>query len=399
MFDKTILVLTILNIDFNVNKSLYSDLYFELSKNANVIVLSLTDNDNKVTKYSESLEVHNIKVSSTFQNSKIKKAINLLRLNTKLLSYIKKNLKDKIINLVLYSTPPITLNKSIKYIKNYYHAKTYLLLKDIFPQNAVDLGMFSKKGLIHKYFRLKEKNVYNLSDNIGCMSEANVKYILNNNNIDKQKIEINPNSIEIKHIPEMSSHQKQEVLDTYGIAKDKFKMIYGGNLGEPQGIEYILKVILENEKYNNFIIIVGSGTQSNRIKQFIVDNNLQNTVFIDKLSKDKFDLLLSACDAGLIFLDSRFTIPNFPSRLLSYLEYSKPVIAATDLNTDVGKTIKNGGFGYWCESNKTDDFFKLINKIQEENSNNQLGKIGRVFLENHYSVNSSAKLIIEKIEV
>ena len=52
MFDKTILVLTILNIDFNVNKSLYSDLYFELSKNANVIVLSLTDNDNKVTKYS-----------------------------------------------------------------------------------------------------------------------------------------------------------------------------------------------------------------------------------------------------------------------------------------------------------------------------------------------------------
>lgn len=32
MFDKTILVLTILKIDFNVNKSLYSDLYFELSK-------------------------------------------------------------------------------------------------------------------------------------------------------------------------------------------------------------------------------------------------------------------------------------------------------------------------------------------------------------------------------
>src|SRR5690554_5151618 len=223
MFDKTILVLTILNIDFNVNKSLYSDLYFELSKNANVIVLSLTDNDNKVTKYSESLEVHNIKVSLTFQNSKIKKAINLLRLNTKLLSYIKANLKDKTIDLVLYSTPPITLNKSIKYIKNHYHAKTYLLLKDIFPQNAVDLGMFSKKGLIHKYFRLKEKNVYNLSDYIGCMSEANLKYILNNNNIDENKMEINPNSIEINHIHEISSQQKQEVLDTYGIAKDKFK--------------------------------------------------------------------------------------------------------------------------------------------------------------------------------
>ncbi|NWH09768.1 glycosyltransferase family 4 protein [Acholeplasma laidlawii] len=399
MFDKTILVLTILKIDFNLNKSLYSDLYFELSKNANVIVLSLTDNDNQVTKYSESLEVHNIKVSSSFQKSKIKKAINLLRLNTKLLRYVKSNLKDTTIDLVLYSTPPITLNKSIKYIKNHYHAKTYLLLKDIFPQNAVDLGMFSKKGLIHKYFRIKEKNVYNLSDNIGCMSQANLKYILNNNNIDKHKIEINPNSIEINQIIEISSHQKQEVLDTYGIAKDKFKMIYGGNLGEPQGIEFILKVILENENHNNIITIVGSGTQSNRIKKFIVDNNLVNTVFIDKLAKDKFDLLLSACDIGLIFLDARFTIPNFPSRLLSYLEYSKPVIAATDLNTDVGETIKNGGFGYWCESKNTDDFFKLVEKMKIENINNQFGKTGRIFLEKYYNVDNSAELILEKIEV
>lgn len=288
-------------------------------------------------------------------------------------------MKDTTIDLVLYSTPPITLNKSIKYIKNHYHAKTYLLLKDIFPQNAVDLGMFSKKGLIHKYFRIKEKMYINYQTISDVCHKQILKYILNNNNIDKHKIEINPNSIEINQIIEISSHQKQEVLDTYGIAKDKFKMIYGGNLGEPQGIEFILKVILENENHNNIITIVGSGTQSNRIKKFIVDNNLVNTVFIDKLAKDKFDLLLSACDIGLIFLDARFTIPNFPSRLLSYLEYSKPVIAATDLNTDVGETIKNGGFGYWCESKNTDDFFKLVEKMKIENINNQFGKTGRIF--------------------
>ncbi|WP_143224504.1 glycosyltransferase, partial [Acholeplasma laidlawii] len=154
-----------------------------------------------------------------------------------------------------------------------------------------------------------------------------------------------------------------------------------------------------NENHNNIITIVGSGTQSNRIKKFIVDNNLVNTVFIDKLAKDKFDLLLSACDIGLIFLDARFTIPNFPSRLLSYLEYSKPVIAATDLNTDVGETIKNGGFGYWCESKNTDDFFKLVEKMKIENINNQFGKTGRIFLEKYYNVDNSAELILEKIEV
>ena len=87
-------------------------------------------------------------------------------------------------DLILYSTPPITFYKAIEYVKKRDGAKTYLLLKDIFPQNAVDLGMMSKtglKGLIYKYFRKKEKKLYAISDKIGCMSQANVDYVLKHN--------------------------------------------------------------------------------------------------------------------------------------------------------------------------------------------------------------------------
>jgi len=37
----------------------------------------------------------------------------------------------------------------------------------------------------------------------------------------------------------------------------------------------------------------------------------------------------------MIFLDYRFQIPNFPSRLLSYMAAGMPVIVATDPNTDM----------------------------------------------------------------
>lgn len=398
MFDKTILVLTILKVDFSSDNGIYNSLYSELAKKANLIIISLTSDENRIINYSKNVELHNIKVDSTFEKSKIKKALNLLKLNSKLLNYVKKNLLGKKIDLVLYSTPPITLNKSISYIKNTYKAKTYLLLKDIFPQNAVDLKMFGKNSLIYKYFRIKEKNIYKISDYIGCMSQANLDYIVENNRIEKSKLEINPNSIQIKEIQNIDLNTKKAVLDSYGIPEDKVKFIYGGNLGEPQGVDFILNVILENEKHDNIIVIVGSGTQSNKIKQYIADNNVVNTIFIEKLPKKQFDTLLSACDVGLIFLDNRFTIPNFPSRLLSYLEFSKPVIASTDLNTDIGKIIENNGFGYFCESKYPDEMIKLLEKIKYNDRIESMGKIGRKYLEENYNVIRSSNLIISKME-
>ena len=104
-------------------------------------------------------------------------------------------------DLILYSTPPITFTKVIALAKKENPgAKTYLMLKGIFPQNAIDLGMLSisgLKGLLYKSFRKKEKRLYELSDFIGCMSPANVKYVLKYNpEVDVSKVEICPNSFE-----------------------------------------------------------------------------------------------------------------------------------------------------------------------------------------------------------
>ncbi len=61
-------------------------------------------------------------------------------------------------DLVIMPTPPITLAFLAKWFKRYYRSKIYLILRDIFPQNAVDLKMMSNKSLVYKYFRKKEKD-------------------------------------------------------------------------------------------------------------------------------------------------------------------------------------------------------------------------------------------------
>ena len=77
----------------------------------------------------------------------VKKGVSTLLLDYQYKKAIKKYLKHVNFDLVLYSTPPITLSSVINHIKKKHNARTYLLLKDIFPQNAVDLGMLSKTGI------------------------------------------------------------------------------------------------------------------------------------------------------------------------------------------------------------------------------------------------------------
>ena len=180
----------------------------------------------------------------------------------------------------MYSTPPITFTRLVKTLKNEHNAKTYLLLKDIFPQNAVDLKMMSSSGLLYKYFRKKEKELYNISDWIGCMSNENKKYVLKNNpDLKDTKIEVNPNSIYLQD-ETITKNDSNNFFDI--IPKNKTIFLYGGNLGKPQGIDFLLDVITSSiYNTNAFFIVVGSGTEAKKISEWFEKNKPENAFFIN----------------------------------------------------------------------------------------------------------------------
>ncbi len=88
-----------------------------------------------------------------------------------------------------------------------------------------------------------------------------------------------------------------------------------------------------------------------------------NITVMKRLPKEDYDMLARSCDVGLIFLDYRFTIPNYPSRLLSCLTQHKPIIACTDPNCDTGTIAEANGYGFWCPSNSVEAFTKAVDKM------------------------------------
>ena len=399
-----ILFLTLNTFD-SLNKStIYTDLLRKFRDMDNIIYV-ITPLEKKNQKETYTINENNtiilrLKVGNIFRTNIIEKGLSTILLEKQYKTAIDKYFGHIKFDLVLYSTPPITLVSAIEHVKKRDGAKAYLLLKDIFPQNAVDIGLMTTsgvRGIIYRYFRKKEKKLYRLSDTIGCMSPANVQYVLNHNpDIDPNKVEVCPNVIEIID-KSINDFTKINIRDKYGIPQDKKIFVYGGNLGRPQGIDFFIEC-LKSQKNNQdvFFFVVGDGTDYGKLEEYYKSCDQKNFKLMRRLPKEDYDNLVAACDVGLIFLDHRFTIPNFPSRLLGYMQAKLPILACTDSTTDIGNVITDGGFGWWCESDCVEDFDSLIAKATEADTR-KLGEVAYHYLQDNYTVEKGYSIIQKRI--
>lgn len=354
-------------------------------------------------KYESGVYLLGVKTLNVTKTSVIEKGVGQMLLEPLFLRAINRYFKGISFDVILYSTPPITFNKVIKTVKKRNpEAVTYLLLKDIFPQNAVDLGMMTKtgvKGLLYSMFRRKEKELYRISDYIGCMSPANVRYVLEHNpEVRSDKVEIAPNSYDVlaAEAPKgQSAEERKEIRNKYGIPADKPIFIYGGNMGKPQGIPFLvecMKAVKDREDCH--FVIVGDGTEYPRLEAFVNECHPKAVSIFRRLPKVDYDKLAEACDVGLIFLDYHFTIPNYPSRLLPYLMSKKPIIASTDPNCDTGTLAEQNGYGFYCPSNSVEAFVKAIDRMLASDIK-QMGENGYKFFLENYTTEHTFKAIMK----
>lgn len=400
-----ILFLTLLSFDSIQERTIYTDLLREFVKNGHqVYAISPAEKRQNIETHlieEANAKILRLQIGNTQKTNIIEKGISTILIEPTCRKAIKTYFSNVKFDLVLYSTPPITLVSAIEYVKKRDGAKTYLLLKDIFPQNAVDIGMMSTsgmKGLLYKHFRRQEKRLYAISDRIGCMSQANVDYVIKHNpEVDPEIVEVCPNSIDVidKSVDE---EIKAAIRTKYGIPIGKKVFVYGGNLGKPQGVHFLIECLKKCEEIENaYFLIVGDGTEYKLLENYEVTNKPKNVKLMKRIPKEDYDTMVGACDIGMIFLDHRFTIPNFPSRLLSYMQARLPILAATDLNSDIGKVIVDGRFGWWCESNDSDKFKQLIDEIISADTTN-MGNNGFEYLNEYYSAKKSYRILMGDAE-
>ena len=374
------------------NTNMYTDLVDEFIKNGHNIYVATADRKrNHSCKIEGGAYVLRIRTLELFEVNPIFKGFALILLPYQFRTAIKRIFPSIKFDLIIMPTPPITLVKNVKYLKKKTHAKFYLILRDIFPQNARDLGLI-KNPLIFKYFRKKEKELYSFADYIGCMSPANIEYVISHNReVDKEKLHLLPNWIKVKPYTEPQNDFKSKYK-----LKNKFVAIFGGNLGKPQSIEFILELARHYRANLKIVfLIVGRGTEKKKIDKIIEVQNLANVQILDYIPREEFNELVKECDIGLVNLSDKFTIPNMPSRTLAYWVAKLPILAATDKNTDYRIILEQSKGGLWAETGDITRYKLNFERLyKDEKLRKSMGKNGYKYLCKHMNSENAHKTII-----
>ena len=376
--------------------TIYTDLAEALYEAGHKITVAVSEQPKNLSqtilKKERGFDVLRIVTGNYYDVSLIEKGITTLMIPIKMRQGISNYLGNEEFDFVLYEAPPVTNAKLVSWAKKKFKCPSYLMLKDIFPQNAVDIGMIKKNGLLYKFFLRKEKQLYDSASVIGCMSEANKKYILEHNAfINPNKVELFPNT---KKLTDKYSSGKYTMRQQYSIPNDACVFLFGGNMGKPQYVDLLCNAMVEcKDDKSVFFLFVGRGTERHKLEKIIKDYDIKNALLLENLPRDTYEQITKECDVGLIVLHPDFTIPNYPSRILSYLEYAKPVLAATDNATDIKSFIEKVDCGEWTWSGDLGSFVEKIRIMANSNNLSERGMKGRKYIENNLTVSQSVALL------
>lgn len=380
--------------------NMFTELVAEFRDNGHDITVVAPSYDANIEglQVEDGIPILRVPTMKMFRVGKIQKGLATLLLPYQYKRALKKAKIDLNFDLVMMPTPPITLVDVASWIKRKYGAKMYLVLRDIFPQNAVDLQMMSPNGVAYSYFRKKEKEMYQTSDYIGCMSPGNIEYVKKHNpDQDPSKLHLLPNWTPLK--PNLEQSEINRIKDQYGLT-DKFIVMFGGNIGRPQKMENIVALAKSCAAMKDiFFLIIGGGNEKENLNRMILKEKLDNIKVKDYLTREEYFKVLQIADVGLISLSEDFTIPNIPSKSLVYYNAKVPILASIDVNTDFGPHLEEIGAGLWAEAGKTELLKeKLLQLYRNPEKRKEMGENGYHHLKNNLLVSMAYKNIMSQLK-
>ncbi|MFH4896455.1 glycosyltransferase family 4 protein [Vibrio diabolicus] len=328
--------------------------------------------------------------------SKVKRAINETLLSLRAWRAISVEVKPDTFDGIIYYSPSIFFGWLVTKIKARCQCNAYLVLRDIFPQWAIDAGMIRSGSLIEKYFRFFEEYSYDQANRIGVMSEKNLQ-IFDNVTHSLYSTEILRNWAELK--PHVLSSKAESIRKKLNL-EDKVIYFYGGNIGHAQDMTNLMRLARAMSRYDRaHFLFVGQGDEVELINKLAQEWQLDNFTYLPSVNQTEFKDILVDIDIGLFSLSAQHTAHNFPGKLLGYMVQSLPILGSVNQGNDL-KEIVNANQAGMISVNGEDHllFNNALALYQDIELRKQVGKNAFSLLENEFSVQSAGLLMLEKLK-
>ena len=260
-------------------------------------------------------------------------------------------------NGVVWYSPSIFHGPLANALKKSSHCKGYLIIRDIFPEWAADMGLMSR-GLPYKLFLAVANYQYSVADVIGIQTQGNQSYFADRAN---SRIEVLQNWLA------NATNVGCSIDVAEGTLAGRTVFVYAGNMGVAQGMDVLLDVAERLRSRTDVgFLFVGRGSDAKRLRADAYKRGLHNVVFYDEIDPTEIPGLYAQCHIGIVALDPRHKTHNIPGKFLSYMQAGLPVLASINPGNDLVGMIESERVGRVCTDHSVDTLKRLALELVDE---------------------------------
>jgi glycosyltransferase involved in cell wall biosynthesis len=323
-----------------------------------MIVPSVTSDKPWTIERPEGIEVLRVAAPPTRAASHIRRAFAEMWLPFAMLRNVRKSpFRSAKWDLIVWYSPPIFFGPLIWPLRIASGARTYLILRDIFPEWAVDLGII-KKGPAYLLLKAVAAFQYAVADTIGVQTESNLAYLPNWTKSRRRRVEVLHNWLAVTPNAGCSIDIARTALAGRRI------FVYIGNMGVAQGIGIFIDLIQSlRDREDIGFLFVGRGSEFQRLEAERAFRDLNNVLFFSEIDSLEVPGLLAQCHVGLVALHPDHKTHNIPGKFVSYVLYGLPVLARVNGGTDLERLIENEGVGRVYVGNSVGELKRLAEEL------------------------------------
>lgn len=258
---------------------------------------------------------------------------------------------------VVWYSPSIFHGPFVKALKRSCGCRSYLIVRDIFPEWALDMGLMGR-GIPYFILKAVAKFQYSVADVIGVQTPGNLRYFEKWVEKSDRRLEVLQNWLSDTPVGKCSIDVSRTNLAGRKI------VIYAGNMGPAQGVEILLD-LANRMRVNPDIgfLFVGRGSEFQKLSEDAKERNLNNVLFLGEIDPDEIPGLLLQCHIGLVSLDVKHKSHNIPGKFLTYLHSGLPVLAAINRGNDLANLIRSEDVGRVIEDGEPASLEAMLNDM------------------------------------
>lgn len=292
------------------------------------------------------------------------------------------------------STPPIQGLK-LPIVRLFRRKKRFVYnAQDLFPETLSGTGLANQGGLLWKIGMWVSNVTFRNSDKIIAISN-DIKRSMVARGVPAEKIEVVYNWVDEKAVQPVAK-EDNPLFEEFGLARDRFTVVYAGNLGNAQNISIILDGAKELPEVQ--FAVFGTGGLENEVRERVEKEGLDNVHLNPLQPYERVSQVYSLGDVCVVSCKEGFGGSAMPSKTWTIMSCGRPVIASFD-EGELKEILEKNKLGVFTHAGNVEEFVEGIKSLAAEpNRCDVMGKNARQFILDNLTKEVGSKKYVEIIK-